>query len=64
MLGVVPLVLLFEVLSARFPNYFSILLGIVFILIVYVIPRGVVGLFGGSCDAWRRIRARSRAADA
>jgi branched-chain amino acid transport system permease protein len=44
-LGVVPLVLLFEVLTANFPNYFSILLGIVFVLIVYVLPRGVVGLF-------------------
>ena len=44
LLGVVPLVLLFEVLSANFPNYFSILLGIVFVLIVYVLPRGVIGL--------------------
>ena len=44
LLGVVPLVLLFEVLTANFPNHFSILLGIVFVLIVYVLPRGVVGL--------------------
>ena len=44
LLGAVPLVLLFEVLSANFPNYFSILLGIVFVLIVYVVPRGVIGL--------------------
>jgi branched-chain amino acid transport system permease protein len=44
-LGAVPLVLLFEVLTANFPNYFSILLGVVFVLIVYVLPRGVVGLF-------------------
>jgi len=43
LLGVVPLVILFDVLSAHFPNYFSILLGIVFILIVYVLPQGVVG---------------------
>jgi branched-chain amino acid transport system permease protein len=43
-LGVVPLVLLFEVLTANFPNHFSILLGIVFVLIVYVLPRGVAGL--------------------
>ena len=43
-LGVVPLALLFEYLVARFPNHFSIMVGIVFILIVYVIPRGVVGL--------------------
>jgi branched-chain amino acid transport system permease protein len=44
LLGVVPLVALFDVLSAHFPNYFSILLGIVFILIVYALPQGVVGL--------------------
>ena len=45
LLGAVPLVLLFEVLTANFPTHFSILLGIVFVLIVYVLPRGVVGLF-------------------
>ena len=44
LLGVVPLVILFDVLSAHFPNYFSVLLGLVFILIVYVLPQGVVGL--------------------
>jgi branched-chain amino acid transport system permease protein len=44
LLGVIPLVLLFEVLSANFPNYFSILLGIVFVLVVYVVPNGVAGL--------------------
>jgi branched-chain amino acid transport system permease protein len=43
-LGVIPLALLFEYLVARFPNHFSIMVGIVFILIVYVIPSGVVGL--------------------
>ena len=45
LLGAVPLVLLFEVLIATFPNYFSILLGIVFVLIVYGLPSGVIGLF-------------------
>src|SRR5205085_8866428 len=44
LLGAVPLVLLFEALTANFPNHFSILLGVVFVLIVYVLPRGVVGL--------------------
>jgi branched-chain amino acid transport system permease protein len=43
-LGVVPLVLLGEALSSRFPNYFTILLGAVFILIVYAVPHGVSGL--------------------
>jgi branched-chain amino acid transport system permease protein len=44
LLGVVPLVLLNEVLSAHFPKYFAILLGVIFILVVYVIPNGVAGL--------------------
>ncbi|QCI65980.1 branched-chain amino acid ABC transporter permease [Phreatobacter stygius] len=47
LLGVIPLVLLFEVLSANFPNYFSILLGLVFLGVVYFVPDGVAGLIGG-----------------
>ena len=43
-LGVVPFVLLFEFFSANFPNYFSILLGLVFLAIVYAVPQGVAGL--------------------
>ena len=44
LLGAMPLVLLFEVLIATFPNYFSIVLGAVFVLIVYGLPNGVIGL--------------------
>ncbi|MDB5601496.1 MAG: transporter ATP-binding protein [Xanthobacteraceae bacterium] len=44
LLGAVPLVLLFDFLTAKFPNYFSIFLGLTFIVIVYFLPRGVVGL--------------------
>jgi branched-chain amino acid transport system permease protein len=44
LLGVVPLILLFDFIGAYFPNYFSILLGLVFIIIVYAIPNGVAGL--------------------
>jgi branched-chain amino acid transport system permease protein len=43
-LGVVPFVLLFELLTANFPTYFSILLGLVFLAIVYALPQGVAGL--------------------
>ena len=43
-LGAVPLVLLFEHLAANFPNHFSILLGLVFIVIVYFIPQGLSGV--------------------
>lgn len=50
-LGVIPLVLLFEVLTATLPNHFSIVLGIVFVLIVMALPNGVIGLFGAG--RWR-----------
>jgi branched-chain amino acid transport system permease protein len=43
-MGAVPLALLFEFLLARFPNHFSIMVGLVFIVIVYAIPRGIAGL--------------------
>ncbi len=43
-LGVIPLVLLFEVLTATLPNHFSIVLGAIFVIIVMLLPNGVVGL--------------------
>jgi len=49
LVGVVPLVLIFETISANFPNHVSIVLGVVFIAIVYFLPGGVVGLI----DRWR-----------
>ena len=58
LLGVVPLTLLFEFLMARFPNHFSILLGLVFLFIVYGLPNGIAGLIEGSRPAWRRLRER------
>ncbi|HVF65531.1 MAG TPA: branched-chain amino acid ABC transporter permease [Casimicrobiaceae bacterium] len=48
--GVIPLVILFEVLAARFPNTFSILLGVTFLAIVYFLPNGVTGRI----EQWRR----------
>jgi branched-chain amino acid transport system permease protein len=44
LVGVVPFTLLWELLAARFPNQTSLLLGLAFLLIVYAIPNGVVGL--------------------
>jgi branched-chain amino acid transport system permease protein len=44
LVGVVPFTLLWEVIAARFPNQTSLLLGLAFLLIVYAIPNGVVGL--------------------
>jgi branched-chain amino acid transport system permease protein len=52
-LGVVPLVLLSELLQVRFPFWYSVLLGLVFMVIVYFLPRGVTGLVE---DAWEALR--------
>lgn len=45
-LGAVPLTLLFEFLSARFPSTSTLVMGVVFLLIVYALPSGVAGLWG------------------
>ncbi|NQW01300.1 MAG: branched-chain amino acid ABC transporter permease [Rhodospirillales bacterium] len=42
--GAVPLFLLFEWLSANFPNHYSIILGLLFIAIVFLVPKGVLQL--------------------
>jgi branched-chain amino acid transport system permease protein len=61
LLGVIPLTLLFELLMARFPNHFSILLGLAFLAIVYGLPNGIVGLLATRRPAWWPVR-RPRAA--
>lgn len=53
LLGAVPLFLLFEWLSANFPNHYSIILGLLFIAIVFVLPKGVLA-FGESLLKSRR----------
>jgi branched-chain amino acid transport system permease protein len=52
-LGVVPLIVLSELLQVRFPFWYSVLLGLVFMVIVYFLPRGVTGLVE---DAWQLLR--------
>jgi len=59
LLGVIPLVFLFEFLSANFPNSYSILLGAVFILIVYVVPNGIAGVVEAG---WKGFGRRAEAA--
>ncbi|MBO6901231.1 MAG: branched-chain amino acid ABC transporter permease [Rhizobiaceae bacterium] len=44
LLGAIPLFLLFEWLSANFPNHYSIILGLLFIAIVFVMPQGVLAM--------------------
>lgn len=54
LLGVIPLVVLFELLSAHFPHHFSIVLGAVFLVIVHFLPDGVAGLSERLLRGWRR----------
>src|SRR3981081_4354415 len=56
-LGAVPLTLLFEYLSARFPSASTLIMGIVFLLIVYALPSGVVGVWDNFARRWHRQRA-------
>jgi branched-chain amino acid transport system permease protein len=52
-LGVVPLIVLSELLQTRFPFWYSILLGLVFMIIIYFVPRGVTGLLE---DGWAALQ--------
>ncbi|MFM9882812.1 MAG: branched-chain amino acid ABC transporter permease [Burkholderiales bacterium] len=57
--GVVPILIVSEFLATRFPNYFTILLGLAFMAIVYFIPRGVVGVLE---TYWPKRGAKARSA--
>ncbi len=48
-LGVIPLIILSELLQTEFPFWYSVLLGLVFMVIVYFLPRGMTGLIE---DGW------------
>jgi branched-chain amino acid transport system permease protein len=52
-LGIVPLILLSELLQVRAPFWYSVILGLIFMVIVYFLPRGVTGLVE---DAWEALR--------
>ncbi len=49
LVGVIPFVLLWELIAIYFPSQTTLLLGVCFLLIVYVIPNGITGLIE---DAW------------
>lgn len=42
--GVIPFTLLWEAISGSFPNQTTLLLGVSFLIIVYLLPKGFVGL--------------------
>jgi branched-chain amino acid transport system permease protein len=46
--GVIPFTLLWEAIAVRFPNQTTLLLGLAFLLIVYLLPKGFVGLVGAA----------------
>ncbi|WP_238367370.1 branched-chain amino acid ABC transporter permease [Mesobacterium pallidum] len=52
LVGVIPFTLLWEAISSSFPNQTTLLLGLSFLAIVYLLPGGFVGL-------WDRVKHRS-----
>jgi branched-chain amino acid transport system permease protein len=56
--GVIPLVLLFEFLVRSFPYQFNVVLGAIFILIVFFLPTGVIGLLEQTGTRLLRIAPR------
>ena len=56
LLGVIPFTILFDQVSSRFPNQSSLVVGIAFVIIVYVLPRGVLGLVEDIRQLWARLR--------
>jgi branched-chain amino acid transport system permease protein len=57
LLGVIPFTILFDQVSIHFPNQSSLVVGIAFVVIVYLLPRGVLGLVEELGKAWSRFRA-------
>ena len=55
LVGVIPFTLLWESISSNFPQQTTLLLGVAFLIIVYALPRGFVGLLD---DLRHRTRAR------
>jgi branched-chain amino acid transport system permease protein len=53
-LGVVPMIILSEALQTEFPFWYSVLLGLIFMVIVYFLPRGLTGLCEDGWEALRR----------
>jgi len=54
LVGVIPFTLLWESISSNFPNQTTLVLGIAFMVIVYFLPRGFVGLFEDMRLTWRK----------
>jgi branched-chain amino acid transport system permease protein len=55
LLGVLPIIVLSELLSVRFPYYYTIILGAVFLIIVYFLPQGIAGLLEAGWRRWKMV---------
>ncbi|MGE3144787.1 MAG: branched-chain amino acid ABC transporter permease [Pseudorhodoplanes sp.] len=64
LVGVVPFTLLMDFVSVRFPNDTSIVIGIAFLVIVYLLPDGVTGRLEQLLARLRQRRGRSEPAAA
>ncbi len=43
LVGVIPFTIVFDLVSAQFPNHTSIMMGLAFLAVVYLIPNGITG---------------------
>src|SRR5262249_14329361 len=64
LLGVIPFVLVWELIAVYFPNQTTLLLGVCFLLIVMVIPNGGIGLAEVALNRGRKHLAAPPAAAA
>jgi len=53
LMGVIPIVLLSELLQTRFPYYYMLILGIFFVFVIYFLDHGLVGLINSLTKARR-----------
>jgi branched-chain amino acid transport system permease protein len=54
LVGVIPFYMLWDLISAHFPNQTMLVMGVAFLLIVYLIPNGVAGLIEKSTHRLKR----------
>ena len=52
LVGVIPFTIVMDFVSVRFPNDTSIVMGIAFLLIVYLLPDGITGGLNSSGRGW------------
>jgi len=55
LVGVIPFVLVWEVIAIYFPSQTTLLLGVCFLLIVYVIPNGITGLIEDALNRRKKL---------